>query len=230
MKKEELKSAFENIEPSEELKENVKLKMFKCAIERDAKKSTKPAFFARISTALCAVMLCLFAFSALGIQRFTPHSYKASFENENANAVQARAISYHIEDDTKAVPAADYSAEDFKVFLAALTEDYRALGVNGTVVSENMYIMDEASEYGIYAFAIIDVKIDRLFFSENEPFFGVKSGDTVSFVKYFYEDPETYYYAEFGEILSFYAYTGKNMIPFDTVSESLKLENAFIIY
>ena len=114
--------------------------------------------------------------------------------------------------------------------MSALDNKYRAIGAEGTVISRDFFVFDNSSEYGIYGFAVLNIKISNLFFVDNEPFFGIKNGDTVSFIQYLNSDADIHSILSEGNELSVFAYSGKGMVPFDEISEKLNLKNAFVVF
>lgn len=231
MKKEDLISAFKEAEPSEELKERTKIKMFEKVVERDARRKARPAFTAKISSFICAAMACVLCVTAFGIQKFSPHVYSASFdENALSAAMYSRNASPFITVETHQFEKS-VTEDEFRMFLSGLSHEYRAIGIKGTVISETSYLCRDEDEYKMYGFAILNVKVSDIFYSENEPVFGIKKGDTVSLAVYFQNE------SDFSEYLScnmnecsFFAYSGKGMIPFDAISEKIGLKNAFVVF
>lgn len=228
MKKEDLVSTFENIEPSEELKEETKLKMFAMALERDKSKK-RPALIARFSSAICTAIVLVFCVVSLGIQKMLPHEYVADFDGNIPVSDYSRELSAY-----SVIPAIQKSAEmtkeEFNLFLSGLETEYRAIGAKGNVVSKDFFVFDDSKEFGIYGFAVLNIKIADLFFEENEPFFGIKNGDTVSFIKYLNSDSDIDSVLSEGDNMTVFAYSGKGMVPFDEISEKLDLKNAFVVF
>ncbi len=229
MKKEELLYALSSIEPRNELKEQTKLKMMNIAMTRDTEKNS-PNFFRKTATAVCAAAFALVCITTVGMQKFMPHSYNAVIgENDAVSIVCEENVPSRIAEEPTAFILTTRE-ESFKDFLATLAEDYRAIGIKGEIVSKKTFLCNDESEYGIYGFAILNVKISDVFFSENEPFFGIKNGDTVSFIQYVSSDSEISAIADEGECIDLYAYSGKDLSPIDKVSENLGIDNVFVIF
>ncbi len=229
MRKEDLLSTLSKIEPSDELKEKTKLKMMNAAMAR--KETKRPNFLVRYSTAICAASLAIVCAATFGVQKLAPHSYVAEIsEHSNISKLDSISAPSHFTEDTPATFSARTRESEFEIFLSDITEDYRAIGVSGTLESKEVFTCNNASEYGIYGFTVLNIKIDDVFYSENEPFFGIKAGDTVSFVKYLYSDSQTASTMTEGENIRLYAYSGKDMVPFDGIAEKIGLENVFIIF
>lgn len=228
MRREDLVSTFEKIEPSEDLKEKTKLKMFAMAVERDKKKKS-PAFIAKFSSAICAAMVLVFCIVSVGLNKFLPHEYSAKFDDSVSVSAYSKEITpYAVSPSTQ--KSLNVTKEKFEVFLSALNNKYRAIGAEGTVISRDFFVFDDSSEYGIYGFAVLNIKISNLFFTDNEPFFGIKNGDTVSFIQYLNSDADIHSILSEGNELSVFAYSGKGMVPFDEISEKLNLKNAFVVF
>jgi len=230
VKREELVYVLSKIEPNRELKEQTKLKMMNAVMARELEKEKSPNFFKRVSGAVCAAAVALVCITTFGVQKFAPNSYVAEIGNasdfsiiEEEN-VPARLAEQPVSFTVQA------RGSDFNDFLAGLTEDYRAIGIEGEVVSKESFICNDESEYKIYGFAILNVKISDVFFSENEPFFGIKNGDTVSFIKYISSDEEMDALNDRGSFINLYAYSGKDLMPIDEISKSLGIDNAFVIF
>lgn len=236
MKKEELLYVLSKIEPRNELKEQTKLKMMNIVMTRDTVKNS-PNFFRKTATAVCAAAFAFVCITTVGMQKFMPRSYVAVMdENDAVSMVCEENIPSRMAEEPIAF-IADTREESFREFLATLEKDYRALGIAGEIVSKETFVLNDASEvlndaseYGIYGFAILNVKISDVFFSENEPFFGIKKGDTVSFVQYVSSDSEMNAVANEGECVDLFAYSGKNLSPIDKASETLGIDNAFVIF
>lgn len=229
MKKEELLYALSKIEPCNELKEQTKLKMMNIVMTRDTVKNS-PNFFRKTATAVCAAAFAFVCITTVGMQKFMPHSYVAVIgESDAVSIVCEENIPSRIAEEPIAF-IANTREESFREFLATLEKDYRALGIAGEIVSKETFVLNDTSEYGIYGFAILNVKISDVFFSENEPFFGIKKGDTVSFVQYVSSDSEMNAVANEGECVDIFAYSGKNLSPIDKASETLGIDNAFVIF
>ncbi|MGN1095135.1 MAG: hypothetical protein ACI4QR_01970 [Eubacteriales bacterium] len=230
MKKEDLLSAFENIKPDDELKENTKLKMMNAVLKRESEKTKRPGLFARMSAVICTAMFFLVCVSSLGIQKFSPHEYYASVGDDSG-------VTAYEKQDLRTAPSAfvytkgiESDEGKFRAFLSELSENYRAIGICGEIVSEKIYVCNDENEYGIYGFAILNVKIFDLFLSENEPFFGVKENDTVSFVFYLESYSEVSVLPQTGEECKIFAYSGNDMVPIDGYAEKFDLKNAFTVF
>lgn len=231
MKKEDLLSMLSKIEPDNELKEKTKLKMMNIAMVRKDEKQKRPNFFAKMSTTICAAALVLVCISAFGVQKFMPHSYVAEIsENSHISIIAEDSVPSRIAEAEPNAFTTRTREADFESFLSGITEEYRAIGVEGTLVSKEIFVCEDENEYGIYGFVILNIKISDVFFSENEPFFGIKKGDTVSFVKYLYSDSEMNSLAKEGYSVNLFAYSDKNMIPLDDTAKKIGLENVFVIF
>lgn len=229
MKKEELLYALSSIEPSNELKEQTKLKMMNIVMTRDTVKNS-PNFFRKTATAVCAAAFAFVCITTAGMQKFMPHSYVAVIsENDAVSMVCEENITSRIAEEPAAF-IAETREDLFKDFLVTLTEDYRAIGIEGEIISKKTFVYNDKSEYGVYGFAILNVKISDVFFSENEPFFGIKKGDTVSFIQYVSSDSEISAIADESEYIDLYAYSGKDLSPIDKASKELGIDNAFVIF
>lgn len=229
MKEKDMLSVLSKIEPSDELKEQTKLKMMNIAMTR--KETKRPNFLARYSTAICAASLAIVCAATFGVQKLAPHDYVAEIsEYSNISKVDSISVPSHFTEDKPTTFSARTRESEFETFLSDITEDYRAIGVNGKLDSKEIFICNDANEYGIYGFIVLNVKIDDVFYSENEPFFGIKAGDTVAFVKYLYSDSQFDTTLTEGENIRLYAYSGKDMVPFDGIAEKVGLERVFIIF
>ena len=231
MKNDDLLSVLSKIEPDDKLKEQTKLKMMNISMTRKDEKQKSPNFFAKISTVVCAAALTLVCVTTFGVQKFMPHSYVAEVsENSNISRIAEESIPSRLAEQEPVTFAMRTREADFESFLSGITEGYRAIGAKGTLVSKEIFVCEDENEYEIYGFAILNVKISDVFFSENEPFFGIKDGDTVSFVKYLYSDFEIGSLTDEGGEMLLYAYSGKNMTPLGDTAEKIGLDNAFIIF
>lgn len=229
MKKEELLYALSSIEPSNELKEQTKLKMMNIVMTRDTVKSS-PNFLRKSATAICAAAFAFVCITTVGMQKFIPRSYVAVMdENAAVSMVCEENITSRIAEEPAAF-IAETREDLFKNFLVTLTEDYRAIGIEGEIISKKTFVCKDESEYGVYGFAILNVKISDVFFSENEPFFGIKNGDTVSFIQYASSDSEISAIADEGECIDLYAYSGTDLSPIDKASNELGIDNIFVIF
>lgn len=230
MKREELVYVLSKIEPNRELKEQTKLKMMNAVMAQELEKEKSPNFFKRVSGAVCTAAVALVCITTFGVQKFVPNSYVAEI---NDTAGLTMVCEENVPSRLAEQPSTftvQTRESDFCDFLAELTEDYRAIGVDGEIVSKETFICNDENEYGIYGFAILNVKISDMFFSENEPFFGIKNGDTVSFIKYISSDEEMEAIADEGSFASLYAYSGKDLAPIDNTSKMLGIDNAFVIF
>lgn len=231
MKKDELLSVLSKMEPDDELKENTKLKMMNIAMTRGSEKQKRPNLFAKMSTTICAAALALVCISSFGIKKFVPHSYEAEIgDGSGIYSIAEQLVPSRLTTGDSAAFSSRMKEADFRNFLSEITDEYRAIGIEGTVVSKDIFLCENENEYGIYGFAILDIEISDVFFSENEPFFGIKKNDTVSFVKYIYSDAEIKDIAVEGDNVSLFAYSGMDISPIDETAKKIGLDNVFIIY
>lgn len=230
MKREELVYVLSKIEPNRELKEQTKLKMMNAVMARELEKEKSPNFFKRVSGAVCAAAVALVCITTFGVQKFAPNSYVAEIGNaSDFSIIEEENVPARLVEQPTAFTVQTRES-DFCDFLDSLAEDYRAIGIEGEVISKETFICNNESEYGIYGLAILNVKISDVFFSENEPFFGIKNGDTVSFIKYLSSDEEAKALVDEGTFANLYAYSGKDLAPIDVTSKMLGIDNAFIIF
>ena len=139
MKKEELLYALSSIEPSNELKEQTKLKMMNIVMTRDTVKSS-PNFLRKSATAICAAAFAFVCITTVGMQKFIPRSYVAVMdENAAVSMVCEENITSRIAEEPAAF-IAETREDLFKNFLVTLTEDYRAIGIEGEFISKKTFV------------------------------------------------------------------------------------------
>lgn len=219
MKKEDLRASFDGIEPSDELVQNVKMRML-----RGGKR--KRSVFLKLLPAMCTLVLVCAVTLAWGLSAFQPAISGVEVKNSGMFARMEENIYAKESVEARTTYGTDEARFEYmKNNLPSKNISFAA--VTGKATGYKLYISKDSARTGIHAYAVISFKVYSVSECENAE---IKGLEYIPVIVYFDTAEDLFLLGTLTNGAEIFIYSDENMIPHDLISDSLGVSGAYAVF